>query len=191
MKRSEKNWLIAGGAMLGILLLSTRARGASAGSGGIATLSYLGASGLPLGMSRNNPGNIVRGIGYQGEVFEDSGRFAQFQTWAYGIRAMIVLLRKYITSGSSYPNPCVSTPQNTIRLIIMQWAPKKSCGGDNADDVVEKYIQFVASRTGFGQNQILKADQNTVRKLVIAISAFEQGRECVTTDQFNYAYTLA
>lgn len=191
MKRREKNWLIAGGTILGILLLSSRARGASAGGSSMATLSYLGTSGLPLGMGRNNPGNIVRGIGYQGEVFQDSGRFAQFQTWAYGIRAMIVLLRKYITSGSSYPNPCVTTPQNTVRLIIMQWAPKQSCGGDNADDVVEKYIQFVATKAGFNPNQILKPDQTTLRKLVLAISAFEQGRICVTAEQFNYAYTLA
>lgn len=191
MKRSEKKWLIAGGTILGILLLAGRARGASGGSAGVATLSYLGTAGLPLGMGRNNPGNIVRGIGYQGEVFEDNGRFAQFQTWAYGIRAMIVLLRKYITSGSSYPNPCVTTPQNTIRLIILQWSPKASCGGDNPDAAVEKYIDIVSSKTGIGQNAILKADQNTLRKLVIAMSAVEQGRPCVTTEQFNYAYTLA
>lgn len=190
MTKKEKKWLIAGGAILGILFLAGRARGASGGNAGVAALSYLGTSGLPLGMGRNNPGNIVRGVNYQGEVFLDSGRFAQFSSWAYGIRAMIHLLRKYITSGSSYPNPCVTTPQNTVRLIIMQWAPQKSCGGDNPDPAVEQYIKTVSGRTGFNPNTTLKADQNTLRKLVIAMSSVEQGRDCVTAEQFNYAYTL-
>lgn len=189
MKKQQQKYLIAGGALLAFLLFSKK--GAAATSGSVATLSYLGQSGLPLGMSRNNPGNIVRGVNYQGEVFQDNGRFAQFQSWAYGIRAMIVLLRKYITSGSSYPNRCVTTPQNTVRLIITQWAPPSNCGGDNTPTAVQNYINYVAGRTGFNQNQILKADQNTLRKLVMAMSYFEQGRDCVTAEQFNYAYTLA
>lgn len=192
MNNQQQKYLIAGGALLAFLLFSKK--GAAATSGSVATLSYLGQSGLPLGMSRNNPGNIVRGVNYQGEVFQDNGRFAQFQSWAYGIRAMIVLLRKYITSGSSYPNKCVTTPQNTVRLIITQWAPPNSCtngGTENPDSVVQNYINYVATRTGFNQNQILKADQNTLRKLVMAMSYFEQGRDCVTAEQFNYAYTLA
>lgn len=193
MNRKQKKYLIAGGAVLTLLLLSRRA-GATAANGGssgsLATLSYLGQSGLPLGMSRNNPGNIIRGVGYKGEVFQDSNRFAQFQSWAYGIRAMISLLKKYMTSGSSYPNPCVTTPQNTVRLIITQWAPPKSCGGDNTDAAVQNYIQYVAANSGFKPDTKLSADQNTLRKLVIAMSHFEQGRACVTAEQFNYAYTL-
>ena len=188
MTKREK-YLISGAALLGLLLLAGRAKSANPGS--LAALSYLGQSGLPLGMGRNNPGNIVRGVNYQGEVFLDSGRFAQFQSWAYGIRAMIVLLRKYITSGSSYPNKCVTTPQNTVRLIITQWAPPSDCGGDNTPMAVQNYTNYVATRSGFNQNQILKADQNTLRKLVMAMSYFEQGRDCVTAEQFNYAYTLA
>lgn len=189
MKREQQKYLIAGGALLGLLLLSNRAKGAGPAAN-IATLSYLGQSGLPLGMSRNNPGNIVRGVGYKGEVFQDSGRFAQFQSWAYGIRAMISLLKKYISSGSSYPNPCVTTPQNTVRLIITQWAPPTTCGGDNTPAAVQNYINFVASNSGFNPDTTLNADQNTLRRLVLAMSQFEQGRACVTADQFNYAFTL-
>ena len=141
-------------------------------------------------MRRNNPGNIIRGVNYQGEIFTDSGRFAMFQTWAYGIRAMIVLLRKYIVSGSSYPNSCVTSPQNTIRLIITQWAPPFSCGGDNSESAVNNYIQFVSNRARIPADQQLSADKATLKKLVMAMAAFEQGRDCVTAAQFDYAYTL-
>ena len=189
MKKSTRKYWIWGGIAAGVLLLANRAKAATPSAESVATLSYLGQSGLPVGMRRNNPGNLVAGVGYKGEI-SDGGRFAAFQTWAFGVRAMIVLLRKYITSGSSYPNPCVTTPQNTVALIISQWAPKKSCGGDNADDVVEKYINYVANRTGFGRNQILSADKSTLRKLVKAMSYFEQGRECVTDAQFDYAFSI-
>jgi len=188
MTKKEKRVIVWLTATLGVVLIATRA-GATPSSASVATLSYRGQSGLPLGMSRNNPGNLVAGVGYKGEL-NDGGRFALFETWPLGIRAMIVLLRKYITSGSSYPNNCVTTPQNTVALIIMQWAPKKSCGGDNADATVEKYIDYVAGRTGFGRNQILSASQSTLLRLVKAMSYFEQGRECVTDAQFNFAYTL-
>lgn len=173
----------------GLLLMATNASAATPGGGNVATLSYYSQSGLPSGMRRNNPGNLVAGVGYQGEI-SDGGYFARFETWVYGIRAMIVLLRKYITSGSSYPNPCVTSPQNTVYLIISQWAPRRSCGGDNDDSAVDNYITYVASRSGFGPNQVLTANQYTLRRLVQAMSHFEQGRECVTDAEFNYAYSL-
>ena len=189
MTSKQKKVALWGGIAAGLLLLATRSGAATPGAASLATLSYSGQANLPLGMRRNNPGNLVAGAGYQGEI-SDGGRFALFETWPLGIRAMILLLRKYITSGSSYPNNCVTTPQNTVALIIMQWAPKKSCGGDNADATVEKYIDYVAGRTGFGRNQILNASQSTLLRLVKAMSFFEQGRECVTDAQFNYAYSL-
>lgn len=188
MTKQEKQLLTFAGIGLGVLLLPTLTGAATPAS--VAQLSYLGKKGLPLGMSRNNPGNIVRGVNYKGEVFLDSGRFAQFETWALGIRAMISLLTKYITKGSSYPNSCVTSPQNTIRLIINQWAPKHSCGGDNTDAVVDQYVRFVADKTGYGPDKILQANQTTIRKLVMAMSRVEQGRDCVTADQFNYAYSI-
>lgn len=183
---NKTTWFI----VIGLLLLPALAGASGAVPADVAGLSYLNRADLPGGMRRNNPGNIVKGAGYQGEIFDDNGRFAKFQTWAYGIRAMIVLLRKYINSGSSYPNPCVTTPQNSIALIISQYAPKHSCGGDNTDAVVEKYIDYVAGRTGFGRNQKLTADQTTLRKVVRAMAYFEQGRECVTDEEFNYAYSI-
>lgn len=184
MKPKQKLWAIGAG----ILALFIASSASASAGGSMAALSYLGADNLPLGWSRNNPGNIVRGVNYKGEVYDDFSRFAKFESWAYGIRAMIVLLRKYITTGSSYPNQCVTTPQNTVRLIVTQWAPPRSCGGDNDDAVVEKYIQFVSAKTGFQANAKLSADKNTLRKIVQAMSWYEQGRECVTLAQFNYAY---
>ena len=189
MTSRQKKLILWSGIAAGVLLLSTKSTAATPGGSSVATLSYRGQANLPLGMRRNNPGNLVAGVGYQGEI-NDGSRFALFETWALGIRAMILLLKKYITQGSSYPNNCVTTPQNTVALIIMQWAPKQSCGGDNSDAAVEQYIAYVSGRTGFGRNQILSATQPTLRSLAKAMAYFEQGRECVTDAQFNYAYTL-
>ena len=184
-KKQKQIGLIIAGAL--VFLVPALSRATTAGS--VATLSYLDAPGLPSGMRKNNPGNIRSGAGYQGEIGSQSG-FAVFQTYAYGIRAMILLLIKYIERGSSYPNACVNRPQNTIKDIITQWAPPYSCGGDNPDNAVTNYIAYVSNRTGIPANQKIIADRSTLRKILRAMAYYEQGREAVTDQQFNYAYTL-
>ena len=53
---------------------------------------------LPRGLRNNNPGNIrINGDLFQGEVRPSKDKsFKQFETMAYGYRAMFVILRNYI-----------------------------------------------------------------------------------------------
>lgn len=183
MKHKEKNWLIAGGALLGLLLLSARAKGAtgsSTGAGaGVANLSYLGQSGLPRGMRNNNPGNIrISNTAWQGKipVSQNTDKaFEQFKTWAYGIRAMIKNLQYYQTNRNL----------NNLTQIISTWAP----AADNNDTTA--YIAAVSMETGLHPTLYLNLEnQNIMRKLVKAMAKVENGRPAVTDAQFNYAWSI-
>lgn len=183
MNKKEKNWLIAGGALLGLLFLSTRAKaanGSGAGTGtGVSSLSYLGQSGLPRGMRNNNPGNIrISNTAWQGKVPVSSNTdraFEQFKTWAYGIRAMIKNLQSYQRDRGL----------NNLTQIISTWAP----AADNNDTAA--YIAAVSMQTGLSPTATLNLkDQSTMRKLVTAMAKVENGRDAVTDSQFNYAWSI-
>lgn len=184
MKKKQKNWLIAGGALLGLLFLSTRAKSATnsgAGTGaGVASLSYLGQSGLPRGMRNNNPGNIrISNTAWKGKVpvgQNTDKAFEQFGTFVYGIRAMIKNLQSYQRDRGL----------NTINQIISTWAPP---GVDNNN--TGAYVATVSLNTGIGPTQpITLTDKNIMRKLVKAMARVENGREAVTDSQFNYAWSI-
>lgn len=181
--KKEKNWLIAGGALLGLLFLSIRAKGA-AGSGtgagaGVASLSYLGQSGLPRGMRNNNPGNIrISDTAWQGKipVSQNTDKaFEQFATWVYGIRAMIKNLQYYQTHRGL----------NNLTQIISTWAP----AADNNNTAA--YIAAVAMETGLSPTDYLNLqDPAIMRKLVKSMAKVENGRSAVTDAQFSYAWSI-
>lgn len=176
MKKREKYLLAAAAVLLALVAFTGTARAATSAS--VATLSYLGQSGLPKGMRNNNPGNIRIGSSpWQGKIPNSQntdGAFEQFTTYAYGIRAMIKNLLSYYNNGL-----------NTLQGIIYKWAPP----GDNNDSAA--YVNFVALRTGLSPTQPLDLrNQTTMRKVVMAMAEMENGRPAVTTEQFNYAWTL-
>lgn len=92
---------------------------------------------LPRGVRNNNPGNIELGDPWQGLAPKQTdGRFAQFETPAYGIRA---LARTLITYQDKYG-------VRTVTAAISRWAPpvendtgayvrqvQKAVGGDFVD----------------------------------------------------------
>lgn len=175
MTPTQKKYLI-GAVALGALLLANTARATTSAT--VATLSYLGQNGLPRGIRNNNPGNIrISANAWQGKVPVGSntdGAFEQFQTYAYGIRAMIKNLLSYYASGL-----------NTLERIIYKWAPPT----DN--NPTPAYVAYVAKKTGFGPTQTLDlTNQNTMRKIVIAMAEVENGRPAITPDQFNYAVSI-
>lgn len=189
MNKKEKNWLIAGGALLGLLLLSTRAKGATTttttssgtdtGTAGVANLSYLGRTGLPRGMRNNNPGNIrIGNTAWRGKIpisQNTDKAFEQFHTWAYGIRAMIKNLQYYQRERNL----------NNLINIINTWAPPS----DNNDTT--SYVAAVSSETGLKPSENLNlSDPNTMRKLVKAMAKVENGRAAVTDPEFNYAWSI-
>ncbi|MFC1131599.1 hypothetical protein ACFGX4_00710 [Pasteurella multocida] len=75
----------------------------------------------PLGIRNNNPGNIEWGSPWQGlkAKTKNSGRFAEFESPVYGIRAIAVLLITYYDKRKSRDGSKI----DTIKEVIERWAP--------------------------------------------------------------------
>lgn len=173
MKKNTPYWLIFVGIGLFLLIPAT----ASAAPSALATLSYLGMAGMPKGMRNNNPGNIrISSNPWQGKIplsVNTDGAFEQFEAYVWGIRAMIKNLLSYQKKG-----------WNTLRGIIEHWAP----GSDGND--TNAYLNYVVQKTGLPPDAVLTFNQPTVRAIVIAMTHVENGRDAVTVDQFNYAWSI-
>ena len=103
MKQQTKTWLLVGG-VVALLFIATSG---STATGDSADVDYRGQSGLPRGMRNNNPGNLKYfNIGWQGEVGSD-GVFSIFESYKWGIRAMMKQLFNYFNEG-----------RDTIQTII-------------------------------------------------------------------------
>ena len=131
---------------------------------------------LPRGMRNKNPGNIRISISeWQGEVPVDEntdGTFEQFTEMKYGIRALMKLLIKYIRSG-----------RDTIEKVITRYAP----GNENN---TEAYIQAVCNYTGFQRDEVLKPDENTIKKMAYAISHHENGGDYLKIGDVEDAWRI-
>jgi hypothetical protein len=109
------------------------------------------------GIRNNNPGNIEKGIAWQGAVGDD-GTFIIFADDTWGLRAMAKDLTTKINSDGL----------TTITAIITQYAPP-------SENDTASYIAAVASDTGFGATDLLTADQPTLHALIRAIANHENG----------------
>jgi len=130
------------------------------------------------GLRNNNPGNIRIGTSaWMGKIpvsQNTDGSFEQFETWVYGLRAMIKLIRNYIYGG-----------QNSIAKIISKYAPVFDNNDTNA------YINLVVKRSGILANKQLDADNKTdLRKIIKAMVEQELGCNLVTDAEFNKAWDL-
>lgn len=91
-------------------------------------------SALPRGYRNNNPLNIrfSQSNNWLGKVLPNTdGVFEQFETMAYGYRASLYLIRKYIRSG-----------QTTVSEIISRWAPANENNTTAYISAVCKYTNF-------------------------------------------------
>lgn len=124
---------------------------------------------LPRGLRLNNPGNIEisKGTPWKGEVIPSSdSRFAQFETIAYGYRAMFKLLDNY--------NKIYGL--NTVASMINRWAPSE-------ENYTSDYIDFVAGRMGVSPTaHIDTEDKDAMVAMVSAMERVEQGVEADTSD---------
>lgn len=69
---------------------------------------------MTRGVRNNNPANIILGDGWLGlKAAQTDPKFCQFVSVEYGVRAMIVLLKTYVTVHQA----------DTIEKIIHRWAP--------------------------------------------------------------------
>lgn len=116
---------------------------------------------LPRGYRNNNPLNIRYSTAnsWQGKVLPNTdGAFEQFQSMAYGYRAALYLIRKYISQGN-----------NTVSSVISKWAPA-------TENNTSGYITRVCNTTGYLPGTVLSAsDKEQLCKLVYAMAIVENG----------------
>lgn len=169
-------------ALVGILLLfSTTAKATTMDSATTARLmdiSYLGKSNFPRGIRNNNPGNLrISASKWQGKIPADKntdGAFEQFTNYAFGVRAMIILIRNYINRDGL----------NTIGKIMHKYAP-------TSENHTDTYAAWVGKKTGIPVDQPIDATQAYLRPIIKAMAHYENGQEAVTDDMFTLAYIIS
>lgn len=117
---------------------------------------------MSRGLQNCNPGNIRQSkVRYKGEVRPSRDpAFKQFESLAWGYRAIFVLLDTYrIRYGL-----------DTIRGMISRWAPP-------SENHTETYIRAVADAVGIPDGQPLDTrDRTTMLRMAAAVSRVENGR---------------
>ena len=122
---------------------------------------------MTRGLRNRNPGNIRRSkTRYLGEVTPSrDAAFKQFETMAWGYRAMFVLLDSYRRRG-----------YGTLRQMIARYAPP-------VEKHTENYIRCVATWSGVDADEPLDTHDRTIMLAVVAaMSRMENGREAVMSD---------
>ncbi|WP_289066203.1 structural protein P5 [uncultured Alistipes sp.] len=116
---------------------------------------------MARGLNNCNPGNIRQSKGrYKGEVRPSRDpAFKQFETMAWGYRAIFVLLHTYRTRHGL----------RTIAAMIARWAPP-------SENKTELYIRTVSRRSGIPADRPLDTrDRRTMIPIAAAISFVENG----------------
>lgn len=116
---------------------------------------------MARGLNNRNPGNIRQSKGrYKGEVRPSRDpAFKQFETMAWGYRAIFVLLHTYRTRHGL----------RTIAAMIARWAPP-------SENKTELYIRTVSRRSGIPADRPLDTRaRRTMIPIAAAISFVENG----------------
>lgn len=116
---------------------------------------------MARGLENRNPGNIRQAkVRYKGEVRPSRDpAFKQFETMAWGYRAVFVLLDTYRSRHGL----------DTIRGMISRWAPP-------SENRTDAYIRAVAADTGIAPDEPLDTrDPAVMIPLAAAISRVENG----------------
>lgn len=116
---------------------------------------------MSRGIRNNNPGNIRRSRAhYRGECHPSTdASFKQFESMAWGYRAMFVLLDTYRKRYGL----------RTLRDMIMRYAPPK-------ENHTALYIEAVSDMTGIRPDELLDTRSRKVMiPIVSAMSRVENG----------------
>lgn len=119
-------------------------------------------------MRNNNPGNIrISGDKFHGEVIPSRDKaFKQFESMAYGYRAIFKILRNYQRNYKL----------DTIRKMISRWAPE-------SENNTLAYVMTVSSRSGISPDDPVSADNREMMiRIVAAMSFVENGVEADMSD---------
>lgn len=112
------------------------------------------------GLNNKNPGNIRQSsVKYLGEIIPSKDKaFKQFESMAYGYRAMFVLLDSYRRNG-----------YKTLRQMVARYAPP-------TENHTYDYIKFVTERARvFPDVEINTLDPAEMIPIVSAMSQMENG----------------
>lgn len=123
---------------------------------------------MSRGLRNSNPGNIRRsGSRFRGEVVPGrDASFKEFETMAWGYRAMFVLLDGYRRRHAL----------STIRQFITRYAPP-------SENFTDGYIRFVARTAGIDADTPLDTrSPRDMIPLVCAMSEIENGVKAVTQE---------
>lgn len=123
----------------------------------------MGKNNLPRGYRNNNPGNIrINGDLFQGEIRPSKDKsFKQFETMAYGYRAIFKILSNY------YRNYKL----DTIRKMIGRWAPEN-------ENETYAYVKAVSDYAGIPADDPINInDREQMIRIVAGMSRVENGRE--------------
>ena len=122
----------------------------------------------PRGLRNNNPGNIKRSkVCYIGEVRPSSDAiFKQFESMAYGYRAMFMLLYTYD----------IKLGLNTIESIIGRYAP-------TSENNTSAYVKHVSELSRVpATSRISSTNRDVMLHIVAAMSQHENGVPAVMAD---------
>ena len=123
---------------------------------------------MSRGLRNRNPGNIRRsGSRFRGEVVPGrDASFKEFETMAWGYRAMFVLLDGYRRRHAL----------STIRQFITRYAPP-------SENFTDGYIRFVARTAGIDADTPLDTrSPRDMIPIVCAMSEIENGVKAVTQE---------
>lgn len=110
---------------------------------------------VPRGIRNNNPLNIRVGNNWQGErKVKTDKAFEEFESMQYGVRAGLIILRKYMSGYNG-----LTRKFNTVDLIIRRWAPP-------SENKTEDYISQVCKTSGIPRHQKFTFSQ---KKLVVGL----------------------
>lgn len=123
---------------------------------------------MSRGLKNNNPGNIrLSGTKYLGETIPSTDKaFKQFETMAWGYRALLVVLHTYR----------VRYGLDSIEKMMNRYAPP-------TENDTERYISFVSYRSGIARDSKLDTlCENDMKIVAAAISRMENGVEACAED---------
>ena len=123
---------------------------------------------MSRGLRNNNPGNIrSSATTYQGEIRPSTDKaFKQFDSMAYGYRAIFMLLYTYQKRYGL----------DTLRQMITRYAPPE-------ENYTDKYIEAVAEWADIEPDlKIQTTSRHVMVPVVAAISRMENGVSAVMSD---------
>jgi hypothetical protein len=119
--------------------------------------SFIGQSGLPIGLRNNNPGNLrLSNDVWKGQIGSESG-FVTFSDLAWGTRAMATVVANDINKGL-----------NTLTQYITSYAPP-------SENDTAAYIARMSSLTGIPPDQPFIRSLDTIKLIIKAQMQIELG----------------